>query len=283
MRLEIYQPSTGIYLDGRCMGVRMMDSEITILHEEAPFSFPAALHLASKIEHLGAISARNYASYKVGLFRNFEDNLPRIVAFSNALYQLAIYETRAMFSSEFQVSFDDMDFMQEEDETIFSRLDRDQLLRAFSIDIWPGYLPVLFSLACLFLEKADGLASREGNTPEIVNLVCEATRAVEISKKYGLYERGVIMGLENAKNDPDVIQAISSERGRQAVEARYAKPDGTYDRQAKIRARWASGKYASRDICAEEEYASLEFGSFKSARNALKGTQDPIPWPGKKN
>ena len=45
---------------------------------------------------------------------------------------------------------------------------------------------------------------------------------------------------------------------------------------------WSSGKYTSRDICAEQEYSSLGFNSFKAARNALIGTPDPAPWPAKK-
>lgn len=44
---------------------------------------------------------------------------------------------------------------------------------------------------------------------------------------------------------------------------------------------WASGKYSSRDVCAEQEYSGLGFGSFKAARNALINTPDPSPWPGK--
>ena len=261
----------------------MTNNEITVLHDETSFDFPVLLHLADRIENLGNLSATRYAIYKTYLFRTFGERLPQIVAFSNALYHLSIYEARANFSDGFQVSIDDIGYMQDEDEDIFSCIDKDQLLRAFSVDIWPGFLPILFSLACLFFEKADDLAARKGSIPDIVNLVCEATRAVEISNEYGLYDRGVIMGLEKAKSDPEVWEAISSERGRQTVEARYSKPDGTYDRQAKIKKIWASGKYASRDICAEEEYASIGFGSFKSARNALKGTRDPNPWPGKKN
>lgn len=259
-----------------------MSNEITILHDETSFSFPALLYLADRVEHLGNLSATRYANYKTYIFRTFGESLPQIVAFSNALYHLSIYETRAKFSDEFQVSIDCIGYMQEEDEDIFSCIDKDQLLKAFSIDIWPGFLPVMFSLACLFFEKADDLASRGGNVPEIVNLVCEATRAIEISNEYELYERGVIMGLEKAENDFEVMQAISSMRGRQSADARHSKPNGAYDRQAKIQKIWASGKYASRDICAEEEYTSVGFGSFKSARNALKGTRNPNPWPGKK-
>jgi hypothetical protein len=49
-----------------------------------------------------------------------------------------------------------------------------------------------------------------------------------------------------------------------------------------IRKAWATGNFSSRDICAEEEYSSLGFESFRTARTELKGTPDPDPWPAKK-
>ena len=42
----------------------------------------------------------------------------------------------------------------------------------------------------------------------------------------------------------------------------------------RIRTIWASGKYNSRDICAEHECAALGM-SFSTARKALRGTPDP--------
>jgi hypothetical protein len=52
-----------------------------------------------------------------------------------------------------------------------------------------------------------------------------------------------------------------------------------------IRAKWATGNYSSRDVCAEQEYSGLGFGSFKAARNALINKNgivpDPDPWPAK--
>lgn len=54
------------------------------------------------------------------------------------------------------------------------------------------------------------------------------------------------------------------------------------ERANNIKSIWATGKYSSRDVCAEEEYSGLGFKSFKAARNALKRTLDPSPWPAKK-
>jgi len=59
-----------------------------------------------------------------------------------------------------------------------------------------------------------------------------------------------------------------------AAEARHSKPGGSRDLKAKIQAIWATGKYSSRDICAEEEWSALGFGSFSTARRALRNTSD---------
>jgi len=76
-----------------------------------------------------------------------------------------------------------------------------------------------------------------------------------------------------------VLTSNVSQRARLAALAGHVE---THRRQKEIRDIWATGKYTSRDICAEEEYQSLGFGSYKAARNALKGTPDPNPWPAKK-
>jgi hypothetical protein len=62
--------------------------------------------------------------------------------------------------------------------------------------------------------------------------------------------------------------------GLKAANARHSMPGGSRDRQQQMRVLWASGKYSSRDICAEQECAALGM-SFSSARKALRGTPDP--------
>ena len=62
--------------------------------------------------------------------------------------------------------------------------------------------------------------------------------------------------------------------GATAANARHAKPGGSREKQQKIRELWASGKYSSRDVCAEQECAALGM-SFSTARRALRGTPDP--------
>ncbi|MCE8002714.1 hypothetical protein [Billgrantia ethanolica] len=60
-----------------------------------------------------------------------------------------------------------------------------------------------------------------------------------------------------------------------AADARHNKPGGSRELKEKIRAIWATGKYSSRDICAEEEWAALGYKSFAAARKALRNTKDP--------
>jgi hypothetical protein len=63
-------------------------------------------------------------------------------------------------------------------------------------------------------------------------------------------------------------------QGVKAANARHSKPGGNRDKWQQMRALWASGKYSSRDICAEQECAALDM-SFSSARKALRGTPNP--------
>jgi hypothetical protein len=57
-------------------------------------------------------------------------------------------------------------------------------------------------------------------------------------------------------------------------DALHSRPGGSREKAAKIRAAWATGKYSSRDVCAEQECAALQM-SFSSARKALRNTPTP--------
>jgi len=61
---------------------------------------------------------------------------------------------------------------------------------------------------------------------------------------------------------------------RNAANARHDQPGGSRDKQQQIREIWATGKYSSRDHCAEEACAALDI-SFSAARKALINTPDP--------
>jgi hypothetical protein len=68
--------------------------------------------------------------------------------------------------------------------------------------------------------------------------------------------------------------AWRKETAKAAANARHNRPGGSRDKQRQIREIWATGKYSSRDLCAEQECAALGM-SFSAARNALKNT--PVP------
>ncbi|MBP6645095.1 MAG: hypothetical protein KA207_04510 [Burkholderiaceae bacterium] len=59
-----------------------------------------------------------------------------------------------------------------------------------------------------------------------------------------------------------------------AANALHDKPGGSRDKQNKIRTIWATGKYTSRDLCAEQECAALNM-SISVARRALNNTPEP--------
>lgn len=63
-----------------------------------------------------------------------------------------------------------------------------------------------------------------------------------------------------------------------AANARHDQPGGSRDKQRQIREIWATGKYSSRDLCAEQECAALDM-SFKAARNALVNIPEPKTSP----
>ena len=63
--------------------------------------------------------------------------------------------------------------------------------------------------------------------------------------------------------------AWRKQTAKAAANARHNRPGGSRDKQKRIREIWATGKYSSRDICADEECAALDM-SFSAARKALR-------------
>lgn len=72
----------------------------------------------------------------------------------------------------------------------------------------------------------------------------------------------------------DVVRQIRASDARGKANQLHDKPGGSRDKRKQIREMWASGKYSSRDLCAEQECAALTM-SFSTARKALRGTPDP--------
>ena len=69
--------------------------------------------------------------------------------------------------------------------------------------------------------------------------------------------------------------AWRKQTAKAAANARHNQPGGSRDKRRQIREIWATGKYSSRDICAEEKCAALRM-SFSAARKALRNVAKPV-------
>lgn len=76
-------------------------------------------------------------------------------------------------------------------------------------------------------------------------------------------------------NEPDIGSPEWRQKtAKSAADALHDRPGGSREKHRRIREVWATGKYTSRDRCAEEECAALDM-SFSAARKALRNTPDP--------
>jgi hypothetical protein len=72
-------------------------------------------------------------------------------------------------------------------------------------------------------------------------------------------------------------RAFLSEIGKRGADARHANHREARNELQRI---WATGKYSTKQVCAEEEHQALGIG-FDTARKALRGAPNPNPWPAK--
>jgi len=129
----------------------------------------------------------------------------------------------------------------------------------------------------VLLEALRTAANHKDMTPEIKENV-EALINIVQARKLFEYNLEAIMNplIEIVEKD------TKSKSGSHAVNIRHKKFKAENKaREEEIREIWASGKYSTRDICAEEEYNGLGFSSFKSARKALTNTPNPEYWDAK--
>lgn len=77
----------------------------------------------------------------------------------------------------------------------------------------------------------------------------------------------------NLSNDANEVgtKEWRTKTATKAATARHSKKGGSHDKQRQMRDLWATGKYTSRDRCAEEECAGLNI-SISTARKALRNT-----------
>jgi hypothetical protein len=97
------------------------------------------------------------------------------------------------------------------------------------------------------------------------------------------------LGLELEAQLPDLLRRAAAEggavykrrvskRAKDAADHRHSSPGGAREKAESIRREWASGKYSTRERCAEEEHAALGM-SFSSALKALRNVPKPKPNP----
>jgi hypothetical protein len=109
-------------------------------------------------------------------------------------------------------------------------------------------------------ELALGLFSSESNT-----LTAEMREAIiqDMAKSNNRIANALVKG----------VKLRSAAQGRKGGKAKDVNT-GSHQKRENIREIWATGRYTSRDICAEQECAALNM-SFSTARKALRGTPEP--------
>jgi len=136
------------------------------------------------------------------------------------------------------------------------------------------FVEKVFERICerVFLEGHKGPISKEQ-----AERAAKAARDIEEEFRRALLQELTLQASEFA----DAVVADKRylvERRRQlahaAASARHDKPGGSREKRRRIREIWASGKYKSRDVCAEQECAALGM-SLSAARKALKGIPNP--------
>lgn len=133
----------------------------------------------------------------------------------------------------------------------------------------PFLLEMVFAHTQVLYEDAVDVIRRSIEADQEVAQLDEAKDAL-VGKERAL-THGMIAWLEKV---PIEIAKKNSRNGRNAAEVRHSQPGGNRAKGDVIRAIWATGRYSARDICAEQECASLDM-SFSSARKHLRNTPDP--------
>ena len=125
-----------------------------------------------------------------------------------------------------------------------------------------------------FSEHADWPPLESGLFPLAQVLQIEAEDFGVVIEADGLAKPDVAVPEAPAEDAAVGSPAWRKKNAKGAADALHNKPGGSRDKREQIRAIWASGKYTTRDVCAEQECAALNM-SFTTARKALKNTPKP--------
>ena len=107
---------------------------------------------------------------------------------------------------------------------------------------------------------------------EKVDAIAHQAECVLLASQSLVFAQKFIIGEPLSKEDQERL--VRAALALRAAEAKHSMPGGSREKRRTIQNIWMSGKYSSRDICAEQECAALGM-SFSSARKALRGTPDP--------
>jgi hypothetical protein len=136
---------------------------------------------------------------------------------------------------------------------------------------FPPLASGLFVLAHVEQVETDDFGSAPGvTTIKLTSASPEAPVAVNQDEGSQAPDEGVTDSPTSAVGSPE----WRKQNARTAANARHGKPGGNRDKNQRIRELWASGKYSSRQVCADQESEGLGM-SFDAARRALRNTPKP--------
>lgn len=163
------------------------------------------------------------------------------------------------------------------------RLERIKKIETDLKDLCPKYEDLLRIAACLmddckFLERESKKWEEEFRSNERIRYYAGIPKMMKAMGKPFNVDAFMEMALDldcmAIETHNILTKACSSASALKAANAKHSRVGGSRDLADKIRKIWASGKYTSRDICAEQECSALNM-SFSAARKALRNTPDP--------
>jgi hypothetical protein len=137
--------------------------------------------------------------------------------------------------------------------------------------------------AAVSLGSANAAASDSvGATHSVSNAAIDVAPNATNEKFVGVGRGSTLPGEPNqtaaaptATAEPEVGSPEWRKKNAQvAANAKHDRPGGSRDKKRRIREAWASGKYSTRGICAEQECAGLNM-SYVTAVKALRNTPEP--------
>lgn len=87
-------------------------------------------------------------------------------------------------------------------------------------------------------------------------------------------QHGAALQAQSPDSPAKVLSDYKKAKAKHAADAKHSAPGKSRDKRQQMRDIWATGKYTTRDRCAEEECAALGV-SFRRARGYLTGTPAP--------